>query len=446
MSDLLNKIKNFFIKPKVSSNDVDNLQFNILSNGIVESPPVSFQLIFKVYKDKLDSSIVKAKSLRLNLNSMYLDDYYLGVSREKEFVPVDNPCGADLPQITGYYFWDKKYVSTGVYFNAALLNDVDFQSANPVIEVYDFTEGGFSILPFEYCSTEVPNPTKYDFLVDIKSATTLLNPIESEEDVDYYLYTADLEGKIYLSPLVEITGDSYTLQQLNEILGKGSSNTMFSRGELASITSLKYKDIPNLSLDLSNFKYFINLDSLTIENCTYTNIPDEICNLPNLKQLNLSSNQITALPDCLSNLFNLQKLFLGNNNIATLPSSLANLNNLQEVHIEYNSISNISIFKDKNISIYANNQFISKTNITLSPSYRYEINIEYLRDFDDKVPTITEVNLDHITIPKDMKKEIINNEQYIILDSTYIGRHLYIVFNSSSNSSIFSGEASMILT
>ena len=446
MSDLLNKIKNFFIKPKVSSNDVDNIKLNILSNGIVESPPVSFQLIFKVYKDKLDSSIVKAKSLRLNLNSMYLDDYYLGVSREKEFVPVDNPCGADLPQITGYYFWDKKYVSTGVYFNAALLNDVDFQSANPVIEVYDFTEGGFSILPFEYCSTEVPNPTKYDFLVDIKSATTLLNPIESEEDVDYYIYTADLEGKIYLAPLIEITWDSYTLQQLNEALGKGSSNTMFSRGELASITSLKYKDIPNLSLDLSNFKYFINLESLTIENCTYTNIPDEICNLPNLKQLNLSSNQITALPDCLSNLFNLQKLFLGNNNIATLPSSLANLNNLQEVHIEYNSISNISIFKDKNISIYANNQFISKTNITLSPSYRYEINIEYLRDFDDKVPTITEVNLDHITIPKDMKKEIINNEQYIILDSTYIGRHLYIVFNSSSNSSIFSGEVSMILT
>jgi len=446
LSDLLNKIKNFFIKPKVSSNDVDNIKLNILSNGIVESPPVSFQLIFKVYKDKLDSSIVKAKSLRLNLNSIYLDDYYLGVSREKEFVPVDNPCGADLPQITGYYFWDKKYVSTGVYFNAALLNDVDFQSANPVIEVYDFTEGGFSILPFEYCSTEVPNPTKYDFLVDIKSATTLLNPIESEEDVDYYIYTADLEGKIYLAPLIEITWDSYTLQQLNEALGKGSSNTMFSRGELASITSLKYKDIPNLSLDLSNFKYFINLESLTIENCTYTNIPDEICNLPNLKQLNLSSNQITALPDCLSNLFNLQKLFLGNNNIATLPSSLANLNNLQEVHIEYNSISNISIFKDKNISIYANNQFISKTNITLSPSYRYEINIEYLRDFDDKVPTITEVNLDHITIPKDMKKEIINNEQYIILDSTYIGRHLYIVFNSSSNSSIFSGEVSMILT
>lgn len=445
MSDLLNKIKNFFIKPKVSSNDVDNLQFNILSNGIVESPPVSFQLIFKVYKDKLDSSIVKAKSLRLNLNSMYLDDYYLGVSKEKEFVPVDNPCGADLPQITGYYFWDKKYVSTGVYFDAALLNDVDFQIAHPVIEVYDFTECGFSILPFEYCSTQVPNPTKYDFLVNIKSATTLLNPIESEEDVDYYLYTADLEGKIYLAPLVEITGDSYTLQQLNETLGKDISNTMFSRGELASITLLEYKDIANLSLNLDNFKYFINLESLTIENCNYTNIPNEICNLPNLKELNLSSNQITTLPDCLSNLFNLQKLFLVNNNIATLPPSLANLNNLQEIHLEFNAIFNLSVFKDKDTSIYANNEFIDKNNISLS-SGRYEINIEFLRDFNDQVPTITEVNLDHTSSSADMTEEIINNEHYIILEPRYIGRRIYIKFNSYSNSSNFSGEVQLDLT
>lgn len=340
MSDLLNKIKNFFIKPKVSSNDVDNLQFNILSNGIVESPPVSFQLIFKVYKDKLDSSIVKAKSLRLNLNSMYLDDYYLGISREKEFVPVDNPCGADLPQITGYYFWDKKYVSTGVYFNAALLNDVDFQSANPVIEVYDFAEGGFSILPFEYCSTQVPNPTKYDFLVNIKSATTLLNPIESEEDVDYYIYTADLEGKIYLAPLIEITGDSYTLQQLNEILGKGSSNTMFSRGELASINSLEYNDIANLSLNLDNFKYFTNLSKLTINNCDLDNIPDDI----------------------------------------------ANLSNLQEIVLNNNHISNLSIFKNRNLSITALGQ-----QINLPPISGYTLSLDFLRDANNNIPEINSI-------------------------------------------------------
>lgn len=337
MSDLLNKIKNFFIKPKVSSNDVDNLQFNILSNGIVESPPVSFQLIFKVYKDKLDSSIVKAKSLRLNINSMYLDDYYLGVSREKEFVPVDNPCGADLPQITGYYFWDKKYVSTGVYFNAALLNDVDFQSANPVIEVYDFTEGGFSILPFEYCSTEVPNPTKYDFLVDIKSATTLLNPIESEEDVDYYIYTADLEGKIYLAPLIEITWDSYTLQQLNEILGKDASNTMFSHKGLASINSLEYNDIANLSLNLDNFKYFTNLSKLTINNCDLDNIPDDI----------------------------------------------ANLSNLQEIVLNNNHISNLSIFKNRNLSVTALGQ-----QINLPPISGYTLSLDFLRDANNNIPEI----------------------------------------------------------
>lgn len=381
MSDLLNKIKNFFIKPKVSSNDVDNLQFNILSNGIVESPPVSFQLIFKVYKDKLDSSIVKAKSLRLNLNSIYLDNYYLGVSREKEFVPVDNPCGADLPQITGYYFWDKKYVSTGVYFNAALLNDVDFQSANPVIEVYDFTEGGFSILPFEYCSTQVPNPTKYDFLVNIKSATTLLNPIESEEDVDYYLYTADLEGKIYLAPLVEITGDSYTLQQLNETLGKDISNTMFSRGELASITTLEYKYIANLSLNLDNFKYFTNLSKLTINSCDLDNIPDDI----------------------------------------------ANLSNLQEIVLNNNHISNLSIFKNRNLSVTALGQ-----QINLPPISGYTLSLDFLRDANNNIPEIDFI---------DWNGKRIGDSIVWGWDSPppLVGTILYFSFSSNSSLCKFSG-------
>lgn len=395
MSDLLNKIKNFFIKRKDSSHDVDNLQFNILSNGITESPTVSFQLIFKVYKDKLNSSIVKAKSLRLNLSSMCLDDFNLGISKEKEFVKIANPCGADLPQITGYYFWDKKYVSTGVYFNAALLNDVDFQSADPVIEVYDFAEGGFTILPFEYCSTQVPNPTVYDFLVNIKSATTLLNPIESEEYVDYYLYTADLEGKIYLAPLVEITGDYFTLVQLNKQLDKDPANTMFSRGELASINSLLYEYIDNLQLNFDNFQYFINLNDLTIYNCDYTTIPDEICNLPNL----------------------------------------------QKVYLDNNSIYNLSIFKDKNISVRANNQDVQKqvSSGTYLPT-NYELSLEFLLDGDGNIPNTSNISNEGQRITG------ADNKEYI--SWTNLSNQSQVTFDFSSSSTLFefNGTVTVIAT
>lgn len=395
MSDLLNKIKNFFIKGKDSSPNVDTLQSNILSNGIVESPTVSFQLIFKVYKDKLNSSIVKAKSLRLNLNSMYLDDFNLGISKEKEFVKIDNPCGADLPQITGYYFWDKKYVSTGVYFNVALLNDVDFQSADPVIEVYDFAEGYFTILPFEYCSTQVPNPTVYDFLVNIKSATTLLNPIESEESLDYYLYTADLEGKIYLAPLVEITGDYFTLVQLNKQLNKDPTNTMFTRGELASINSLLYEYIDNLQLNFDNFQYFINLKNLTIYDCDYTTIPDEICNLPNL----------------------------------------------QKVYLDNNSIYNLSIFKDKNISVRANNQEIKKqvSSGTYLPT-NYELSLDFLLDGDGNIPNTSNISNEGQRITG------ADNKEYI--SWTNLSNESQVTFDFSSSSTLFefNGTVTVIAT
>lgn len=419
LSDLLNKIKSFFIKSNKSSNNADDVQFGILANESVESPSVSFQLLFKVYKDKLNSSLTDAKSLRLNLNSMYLDDFDLTISKEKEFTELDNPCGKDLKKITGYYFWDKKYVSSGVYFNAALLNDVNFQDPNPVIEVYDFAESSFTVLPFQYCSTEVPNPTKYDFLVNIKAATTLLNPMESEEDVDYYVYTADMEGKIYLAPLVEITGDSYTLAQLNELLGKDSSNTRFSHGELASITALSYTNINPLNLNFDNFQYFINLSHLIINNCSYNSIPTEFCNLSKLQVLNLMNNNITTIPSCLSN-----------------------LNSLQELNVDYNSIYNLSLFKDKNISISANNQFIYRTIGEVpygGPGHKYEFNIEFLRDFNDEIPTISDINGDGV-------EEIINGERHIVWINPLNHGRRFFKFASSSGSSNYNGIVNVTLT
>lgn len=438
-SDLLNKVKNFFINSDRSSDNVDNLQLQALANKGAESPTVSFQLLFKIYKDILNSSMEQTKSVKLNINSAYLDDFNLETSKEKEFVKVNNPCDESLPQITGYYYWNKKFVSSGVYFNAALLNDVDFQSDNPAIEVYNFTQSSFTVLPFEYCSTEVPNPTIYDFLVDLTSETTLLNPIEEETDMDYYLYTADLKGKIYLAPLVEITEDAYTLQQLNQILNKNSSNTMFSRGELASIDSLEYNNITNLNLNVNNFQYFINLLTLNIENCNYNTIPDEICNLPKLNELNLSSNGITTFPDKLTNLSTLEILYLNTNNLDALPSNLSNFINLQNIHLSNNHLSDLSIFKDKNISVTALDQSIALAPITPTSTNQYELSLDFLHDMDNNIP---QIDPDSISTGG----QLVGNSIIWTWDaSPSAGSELSFKFSSNSGSSSFSGTVSGLI-
>ncbi|MGL6104899.1 MAG: leucine-rich repeat domain-containing protein [Romboutsia sp.] len=358
----------------------------------------------------------------------------MSISEEKKFIPIDNPCDSALPKVTVEYLGNKKYVCAIVYFNASLLNDFNLQDENSSIEVYDFAQSNFVIQSFEYCSSNVPNPTIYDFLTHIKSTTTLVPSTELGDNFNYYLYSINLVGKIYLAPLVEITQDTYTLAQLNQFLGKASTNTQFSRGELASINKLEYINIPHLNLYLDNFKYFLNLTDLIIQNCDYNNLPDEICSLSNLESLNLSQNFIQGDLDNIVKLNKLKVLNLSFNHLEVIPYNLANLNSLEILYLNNNDIYDLSLFKNTNVEVYANEQLISRTatNIGTPPSKRYELNIEFLRDIDDTIPPIT-------SISNGGNIEIINGEHYIVWINPFKPIYFDVYFSSSSSSHIFNG-------
>ena len=95
----------------------------------------------------------------------------------------------------------------------------------------------------------------------------------------------------------------------------------------------------------------------------------------------------------------------------------------------------MSLFKDKNVSIHANNQIISKavTNTASLPSFRYELNIEFLRDTNDTIPKIN-------FISNAGWEEVIAGEHYIVWTPTSKPMYLDFYFSSSSSLHTFNGS------
>ena len=70
-------------------------------------------------------------------------------------------------------------------------------------------------------------------------------------------------------------------------------------------------------------------------------LPNEICQLKNLKVLILKDNIIEVLPDCIGNLAKLEKLDLRDNLIDTLPASFTQLKNLNWLDLKANDMSRL---------------------------------------------------------------------------------------------------------
>lgn len=437
----LKKLKDMFISKSIIPNEVDTANINsiennieILSNEDIHSPKVNVQLLFKVNKQTLDVLNINPNNLMAKFNSIYIDNFLLSITEKIQKIEIDNPCGANLPKIASFCSFDEKELSARIQFNAFLTKHDSYLPPDQELEVYDFSINNLFIPSFEYCSSNIPNPTVYDFIPSIKTATTLITEISSINNLDYYVYAVDVEGEIYLAPLVTINQDSSTLIQLNLILNKDSTNTQFSLGELASINKLEYANISPLNLYLNNFNYFLNLSELRIENCSYTNLPDKICNLPKLTKLYLKNNLIQTNLDNIARLTKLEILDLSFNNLSVIPYNLANLNSLQELYLNHNQIYNLSLFKDMNVFLHANDQIISRTvtNMLSSPTFRYELNIEFLRDVNDKIPHID-------FISNSGWEDIINGEHYIVWMPTNKPMYMDVHFSSTSSLQTFNG-------
>jgi len=138
------------------------------------------------------------------------------------------------------------------------------------------------------------------------------------------------ENAIYSSDLI-LTGrklrefppiDDETRRDLSDTINADLSRNLFI-------------EFPSI---LSTFR---SLERLNLYHNAMKTIPEEICQLQQLKHLDLSRNQLTNLPSIVCQLKNLEILHLNNNKIEKLPDEIGQFERLIELDLSQNEIEQI---------------------------------------------------------------------------------------------------------
>ncbi len=93
--------------------------------------------------------------------------------------------------------------------------------------------------------------------------------------------------------------------------------------------------------DITCLRLYTSIQKLQLNDCQLTSLPEELCELKQLKTLELHCNQIMSISPSISNLQNLGHLSLHNNKLKTIPKSLGNLKNLYWLSMHYNVICSL---------------------------------------------------------------------------------------------------------
>lgn len=387
------------------------------------------KVLFKVEKYKFDYPVPKTttlyyypnlpviQSLELTKNIKHDNTKTTTIICNNQSVVI--PIEFDYEEITF-----KPYVS----YSVALYNQKppiifdpakgDFDINN--LDIYTLENDALFLTPFTMCfSSPAKNFEPSDFLVELSVTDPLGGKVSPVCEFDsYYLYEIELEIKLSLSPLIDLSSiNMETLNVLNVKLNKPSGNTLFTQGELDFVTSIDYSGLT--SLDYNIFDYLLNLRILNISNTnasvnansnfihlnnlirlttliaqnnhfteysafslltnlvnTLTSIdikntntksfnalalPGDITPLTmfkNLELLDLSYNDISTLPPEIGNLASLNYLNLAGNNLTNLPSQISSLLNLNTLILNGNIIPDLSVLYDlynlENLSIEGN--------------------------------------------------------------------------------------------
>ncbi|XP_028174323.1 protein scribble homolog [Ostrinia furnacalis] len=92
---------------------------------------------------------------------------------------------------------------------------------------------------------------------------------------------------------------------------------------------------------VANIDMFVSLVEINLSQNYISGLPNEFCNLHNLKCCILSFNQILYLPDEMRKLKNLVVLLVDSNELCTLPDSLVDLKNLEVLDVYNNCLYEI---------------------------------------------------------------------------------------------------------
>lgn len=139
----------------------------------------------------------------------------------------------------------------------------------------------------------------------------------------------DMEALLEKDKLVSFCRQYSEITKINEMTYPGPAKIGIASSEAV------FERIPRPVSKEGSF-WGENVFLLGFPNSRLTSIPDEICNLKNLRDLCLSGNQIEDVSPCLGRLSLLMHLDLRNNEISYLSPSLTRLKCLQVFHLDGN--------------------------------------------------------------------------------------------------------------
>lgn len=118
-------------------------------------------------------------------------------------------------------------------------------------------------------------------------------------------------------------------------------------------------------------------------------IPEEVCELKNLKALYFAENKITKLPEKIGSLVNLESIAGGGNNITELPKSICLLKNIRFIYLQKNYIKNIpaNIGDLKNLEVLS---LFSNSITEIPESIGYAENLSKLWLTGNKISSLPE--------------------------------------------------------
>ena len=143
-------------------------------------------------------------------------------------------------------------------------------------------------------------------------------------------------------PIEKIFPDKGFALFVRDAVGAFSIKDAVTQDDLDRVTNIFINSSSDNVKSLEGIQYLRNVVRITIvSQKELTSIPDEICELQDLKSLELGTNGIKSIPDSICNCPSLVRLEIDYNPIERLPDDIGNLSTLEYLNISGTNIKEL---------------------------------------------------------------------------------------------------------
>ena len=132
--------------------------------------------------------------------------------------------------------------------------------------------------------------------------------------------------------------DNYMLQLIDE----GKIRSEHLPQVIFELESLRTLDLNETRLNnIPNQHTLFSLNELYLSNNSFSDIPESLCTMEQLKILDISHNFLRTIPEYIRRIKRLEILILSHNHLTNLPNDLAHLSTLKKLIVHHNEINRI---------------------------------------------------------------------------------------------------------